>query len=91
MKELGLFSQKRWGRGDLVNCVETPGGVCREDGAELFLVVHCDRTRANGHKLKQGIFYLSLKPVSFFSCEDGHANGKARPERMRSFCPERYS
>lgn len=45
--------------------------MCREDGAELFLVVLCDRTRANGQMLKYRIFYLSLKPPSF-SCEDDH-------------------
>lgn len=65
MKELSLFSlKKNWVTGDLISCVEIPGGVWRENGAELFLVVPCDRTRANGNKLKYSIFYLSLK--SFF-------------------------
>lgn len=73
MKELGLFRlKKNWVRGDLINCVEIPGGVCRENGAELFLVVPCGNTRANGHKLKYSIFYLSSKPFFFFY-DDGQA------------------
>lgn len=91
MKELGLFRlKKNWVKGDLINCVEIPGGVCREDAAELFLVVPCDRTRANGHKLKLDNILFRFKTLLFFLW-GWSGNERDCPERLWSFYSLRYS
>ena len=60
-----MFSLKKRLRGDLRNAYKYLKGGCQEDGAKLFSVVPCNRTRGNRHKLKYRKFHWNVRKNFF--------------------------
>lgn len=56
-KELGVLSLgRRRLKGDLINAYDYLMGGCKEERDRLWAVMPGDRTRGNGHKLKDRKF-----------------------------------
>lgn len=53
MREMGLFSQKRWLWGELTTTFNHRMGSIRKDRVIPFLEGHAERTGNNNHKVQQ--------------------------------------
>ena len=75
LSDLGLFSlEKRRLRGDLINVYRYVRCGRQRDKARLFSVVHSNRTRGNGDKLKHGKFHTNVHKNFFMIRVTEHWN-----------------
>lgn len=59
---ISLFSlEKIRLRGDLINVFKRECHPLKEDGTRSFSVMHSDRIRVNGHKLRRRKFHLNMR------------------------------
>jgi len=72
-----FVSEKQAARGPK-NAHKYLKGGCQKDGAKLFSMMPSDRTRGNGHKMKQRKFHLNMRKNFFILRVTKHWN---RPHR----------
>jgi len=60
-----LSLERRRLQGDLVAAFQCLKGSYRKEGDRLFNRAHCDRTRGNGFKLREGRFRVDIRKKSF--------------------------
>lgn len=60
-----LFQRRKDWEKNLINTYKYDKGRCQGDGVRLFSVVHSDKTRSNGHKLKHKKFHFSMRKNFF--------------------------
>jgi len=66
LREVGLFSlENRRLQEDLIVAFQYLKGAYKRDGEMVFTRRCCDRTRANGFKLKEGRFRLAIRKRFF--------------------------
>jgi len=68
LRDLGVISlEKRRPRGAPINACKYLKCGCQMDGARIFSMVPCNRTRGNAHRLEQKKFHMNIRRKFFFS------------------------
>lgn len=91
LRELGLFSLEKWKlRRNLVNVYKCLMEGNEDEVGRLFSVELSDRTRGNGHKLKNMKYHQKTKNPLLY-CEGDQTTGIHCKERLWSDLLWRYS